>query len=127
MVLGVPIFKHIKVHVLLLLGIGVPILLGYVYGVVPISLCRSGGCGITTTDGGGVRFEFEENETGIPSGMYPCKYLTENYITLKCLSIGTPKNNKFSICPKWKIHYFQVSQNLSRVQPHYNMLEYWDT
>ena len=53
-------------------GIGVPILLGYVYGVVPISLCRSGGCGITT-DGGGVRFEFEENETGIPSGMYPCK------------------------------------------------------
>lgn len=55
----------------LAVGIGVPILLGYVYGVVPISLCRSGGCGITTTDGGGVRFEFEENETGIPSGMYP--------------------------------------------------------
>ena len=47
--------------------------------------------------------------------------------TLKCLSIGTPKNNKFSICPKWKIHYFQVSQNLGRVQPHYNVLDYWDT
>ena len=46
--------------------------------------------------------------------------------TLKCLSIGTPKNNKFSICPKWKIYYFQVSQNLGRVQPHYNVLEYWD-
>ena len=44
---------------------------------------------------------------------------------LKCLSIGTPKNNKFSICSKWKIHYFQVSQNLGRVQPHYNVLEYW--
>ena len=44
-----------------------------------------------------------------------------------CLSIGTPKNNKFSICPKWKIHYFQVSQNLGRVQPHYNGYEYWDT
>ena len=43
-----------------------------------------------------------------------------------CLSIGTPKNNKFSICPKSKIHYFQVSQNLGRVQPHYNVLEYWD-
>ena len=27
-------------------------------------------------------------------------------ITLMCLSIGTPKNNKFSICSKWKIHYF---------------------
>ena len=27
-------------------------------------------------------------------------------IPLMCLSIGTPKNNKFSICSKWKIHYF---------------------
>ena len=26
--------------------------------------------------------------------------------TLMCLSIGTPKTNKFSICSKWKIHYF---------------------
>ena len=26
--------------------------------------------------------------------------------TLMCLSIGTPKDNKFSICSKWKIHYF---------------------
>ena len=26
--------------------------------------------------------------------------------TVMCLSIGTPKNNKFSICSKWKIHYF---------------------
>ena len=43
--------------------------------------------------------------------------------TLKCLSIGTPKNNKFSICSKWKIHYFKVSQNLGRVQPHYNVLD----
>ncbi|XP_076354639.1 E3 ubiquitin-protein ligase RNF19B-like isoform X1 [Tachypleus tridentatus] len=40
-------------------GIGVPILLAYVYGVVPISLCRSGGCGVTTS-GSGVRFEFDE-------------------------------------------------------------------
>ena len=47
--------------------------------------------------------------------------------TLMCLNIGTPKNNKFSICSKWKIHYFQVSQNLGTVQPHYNVLEYWDT
>ena len=46
---------------------------------------------------------------------------------LMCLSIGTPKNNKFSICPKWKIHSFQVSQNLGRVQPHSNLLEYWYT
>jgi len=43
-------------------GIGVPILLFYVYGVVPVSLCRSGGCGVSTS-GTGVRFEFDdENE-----------------------------------------------------------------
>ncbi|KAK7930674.1 hypothetical protein WMY93_007069 [Mugilogobius chulae] len=29
-------------------GIGVPIMLAYVYGVVPISLCRSGGCDMTS-------------------------------------------------------------------------------
>ena len=42
-------------------GIGVPILLAYVYGVVTVSLCRSGGCGVTTTNSGGVRFEFDED------------------------------------------------------------------
>ena len=53
--------------------------------------------------------------------------LKKNVITLMCLSIGTPNNNKFSICPKWKIDYFQVSQNSGRVQPHCNLFEYWDT
>ena len=47
--------------------------------------------------------------------------------TLMCVSIGTPKNNKFSICSKWKIHYFQVSQILGIVQPRYNVIEFWDT
>lgn len=53
-----------------------PILLAYVYGVVPISLCRSGGCGVTTTDGGGVRFEFEEdNEVTVGiSGPHSSKF-----------------------------------------------------
>lgn len=36
----------------LAVGIGVPILLLYVYGVVPVSLCRSGGCGVSTNDTG---------------------------------------------------------------------------
>ncbi|XP_057320577.1 E3 ubiquitin-protein ligase RNF19B-like [Microplitis mediator] len=46
----------------LAVGIGVPILLFYVYGVVPVSLCRSGGCGVST-NGSGVRFDFDdENE-----------------------------------------------------------------
>lgn len=43
----------------LAVGIGVPILLFYVYGVVPVSLCRSGGCGVTTS-ATGVRFDFDD-------------------------------------------------------------------
>ncbi|XP_042214722.1 E3 ubiquitin-protein ligase RNF19B-like isoform X1 [Homarus americanus] len=52
----------------LAVSIGVPILLAYVYGVVPISLCRSGGCGVTTS-ASGVRIAFDdENDMvfGIP-------------------------------------------------------------
>lgn len=44
-------------------GIGVPILLAYIYGVVPVSLCRSGGCGVTTS-ASGVRIEFDEEAEG---------------------------------------------------------------
>lgn len=44
------------------MGIGVPILLFYVYGVVPVSLCRNGGCGVST-NGTEVRVDFDdENE-----------------------------------------------------------------
>ncbi|KAG7260063.1 hypothetical protein CRUP_007274 [Coryphaenoides rupestris] len=49
--------------------IGVPIMLAYVYGVVPISLCRSGGCGVSAGNGKGVRIEFDdENEMNVGSG-----------------------------------------------------------
>lgn len=52
-----------------LLGIGVPIMLAYVYGVVPISLCRSGGCGVSAGNGKGVRIEFDdENDMNAGSG-----------------------------------------------------------
>ncbi|XP_012946261.1 E3 ubiquitin-protein ligase RNF19A [Aplysia californica] len=54
----------------LAVGIGVPILLAYVYGVVPISLCRSGGCGVTTTNTGGVRFDFDEENENNTQGPY---------------------------------------------------------
>ena len=53
-----------------------------------------------------------------------CQQTITEHSTLMCLSIGTPKNNKFSICSKWKIHHFQVSQNLGRLQPYYNVIEY---
>lgn len=44
-------------------------MLAYVYGVVPISLCRSGGCGVSTGNGKGVRIEFDdENDMNVGSG-----------------------------------------------------------
>ncbi|XP_053468267.1 E3 ubiquitin-protein ligase RNF19A isoform X4 [Ictalurus furcatus] len=50
-------------------GIGVPIMLAYVYGVVPISLCRSGGCGVSAGNGKGVRIEFDdENDMNVGGG-----------------------------------------------------------
>ncbi|XP_028819134.1 E3 ubiquitin-protein ligase RNF19B [Denticeps clupeoides] len=43
-------------------GIGVPIMLAYVYGVVPVSLCRGGGCGVSRGKGNGVRIDFDEDD-----------------------------------------------------------------
>ncbi|KAH9512617.1 E3 ubiquitin-protein ligase rnf19a [Bulinus truncatus] len=63
-ILAAPIIAGLAV------GIGVPILLAYVYGVVPFSLCRSGGCGVTTTNSGGVRFEFDEHDENNTHGPY---------------------------------------------------------
>ncbi len=40
--------------------VGVPILLCYVYGVIPIALCRSEGCGVTTSSTG-VRIDIDED------------------------------------------------------------------
>lgn len=45
----------------LAVAIGVPILLFYVYGVVPVSLCRSSGCGLSAS-ANGVRLDFDESE-----------------------------------------------------------------
>uniref|UniRef100_UPI00398EB8FA E3 ubiquitin-protein ligase RNF19A isoform X3 n=1 Tax=Pristiophorus japonicus TaxID=55135 RepID=UPI00398EB8FA len=49
-------------------GIGVPIMLAYVYGVVPISLCRSGGCGVSAGTGKGVRIEFDDENDNVGGG-----------------------------------------------------------
>lgn len=44
-------------------------MLAYVYGVVPISLCRSGGCGVSAGNGKGVRIEFDdENDMNVGGG-----------------------------------------------------------
>ena len=54
--------------------------------------------------------EFETAMVNEPSVFEPLKFycicIITECTTLMCLSIGTPKNNKFSICSKWKIHYF---------------------
>lgn len=62
------------------LGIGVPIMLAYVYGVVPISLCRGGGCGVSRGKGRGVRIDFDEDDGPI-TGNSACCYVT--YVTNK--------------------------------------------
>jgi E3 ubiquitin-protein ligase RNF19A len=51
----------------LAVSIGVPILLCYVYGVVPIALCRSEGCGVSTS-GTGVKIDIDEDPPYRPSG-----------------------------------------------------------
>lgn len=43
-------------------------MLAYVYGVVPISLCRSGGCGVSAGNGKGVRIEFDDENENVGSG-----------------------------------------------------------
>jgi len=60
-------------------GVGVPILLSYVYCVVPISLCRSGGCGVSTTNSGGVRIDFDESD--VPAGTGPGAFVGMIYST----------------------------------------------
>ncbi|VDO94981.1 unnamed protein product [Soboliphyme baturini] len=44
----------------LAISVGVPILLAYVYGVVPLSLCRNGSCGVTASSSG-VRLDLDDN------------------------------------------------------------------
>ena len=70
----------------LTVGVGVPIALGYIYGVVPISLCRSGGCASVTTlrNGRGVNLEFDTDgemvasQNATVSGMEPSSATEEN-------------------------------------------------
>ncbi|XP_059154380.1 E3 ubiquitin-protein ligase RNF19B-like [Physella acuta] len=72
----------------LAVGIGVPILLAYVYGVVPFSLCRSGGCGVTTTNTGGVRFEFDERDDTTTHGPY--SYAGDNHSIETAPNVANP-------------------------------------
>ena len=63
----------------------------------------------------GVKYELtlikeeEKNENRrvvelLPLKVFPLTLGKTN--TVMCLGIGTPINNKFSICPKWKMNYY---------------------
>ncbi|XP_063884950.1 E3 ubiquitin-protein ligase RNF19B-like isoform X2 [Scylla paramamosain] len=69
----------------LAVSIGVPILLAYVYGVVPVSLCRSGGCGVTTS-ASGVRIAFDD-ENGMVFGL-PGRQSESSHVGGGTASIG---------------------------------------
>ena len=71
--------------------------------------------------GGVVEHRYENLNTSPPTYGY-----VGNWVTVLCSSIGTPKNNKFSIYSNWKIYYFSVLQNLGTLQHNYNELNYWD-
>lgn len=81
-------------------------MLAYVYGVVPISLCRSGGCGVSAGNGKGVRIEFDdENDMNVGSGaaatgkLQPPPHLRFPLSTLISVSVCfLPKNTGFAFC-----------------------------
>lgn len=54
-----------------------PIMLAYVYGVVPISLCRGGGCGVSRGKGRGVRIDFDEDDGPITGERQDLLHLLE--------------------------------------------------
>jgi E3 ubiquitin-protein ligase RNF19A len=66
----------------LAVAMGVPILLFFVYGVVPVSLCRSGGCGVITS-GSGVRFDFDDESDLL--GVLGARNTGKIYFILHCI------------------------------------------
>lgn len=48
-------------------GVGVPVVLLYVYGVIPITLCRTGGCGVTMPTHTALRFNLRTNNSQTPN------------------------------------------------------------
>jgi len=82
----------------------VPLLLAYVYGVVPVSLCRSiGNCGIKTTSAGGVKIDFDDEEDcAAPASLSIGPFLSSTNIGLcsihwlhTVLFVGTLNYNSF--------------------------------
>lgn len=63
-------------------------MLAYVYGVVPISLCRSGGCGVSAGNGKGVRIEFDdENDINVGGTNAAIGKKVQHFIFCKCRAL----------------------------------------
>lgn len=94
-------------------------MLAYVYGVVPISLCRSGGCGVSAGNGKGVRIEFDdENDMNVGSGAAATGKL-HCFHPHPQLPTLTPKSDPVCFCPSqrttefafcWLIHCWVLVQ-----------------
>lgn len=64
-------------------------MLAYVYGVVPISLCRGGGCGVSTANGKGVKIEFDEDDGPITGKVISLhSFITTRKTGRLCLAAG---------------------------------------
>ena len=90
--------------------IGVPLLLAYVYGVVPLSLCRSvGSCGIRTVSAG-VRINVnDEEECPTPGSLSVGPFQSTSNVGSSLITIssldGTVIESLFSaICPAVSIY-----------------------
>lgn len=80
-------------------------MLAYVYGVVPISLCRSGGCGVSAVNGKGVRIEFDdENEMNVGSGAAATGEFTLFFLAWSAI-LQKLKCQCFCLCSLKKSHY----------------------
>lgn len=70
-------------------------MLAYVYGVVPISLCRGGGCGVSRGKGRGVRIDFDEDDGPITGNSICFSILYNNNYNNNNILIMLFTNNVF--------------------------------
>lgn len=86
-------------------------MLAYVYGVVPISLCRSGGCGVSAGNGKGVRIEFDDENDNIGSGAAATgehlSPLPISYGDLRSMQkLHNKRHNLNFLVPRWKFVFY---------------------
>lgn len=74
-------------------------MLAYVYGVVPISLCRGGGCGVSRGKGRGVRIDFDEDDGPI-TGEEPRSAALVNVMPLQLRHGGSSSSS--SVADAWR-------------------------